>query len=53
MTISRLDVDIAKSVFYVHGVDRHEKMQWRGKYPRDKWLDAVANRVTVAAEIAM
>lgn len=53
MTISRVGVDIAKSVFHVHGADRHEQMQWRGKYPRDKWLDAVANRVPVGAEIAM
>lgn len=29
MNISRVGVDIAKSVFHVRGVDRHEKPQWR------------------------
>lgn len=53
MTISRVGVDVAKSVFHVHGVDRHDQVQWRGKYARDKWLDALANRVPVGAEIAM
>jgi hypothetical protein len=34
MNISRVGVDIAKSVFHVHGVDRHDQVQWRGKYSR-------------------
>ena len=53
MTISRVGVDIAKSVFHVHGVDRHDKVQWRGKYARDKWLNAIANRFPTGAEIAI
>ena len=32
MKIIRVGVDIAKSVFHCHGVDRFEKTQWQGKY---------------------
>ncbi len=53
MNISRVGVDIAKSVFHVHAVDRHDQVQWRGKYPRDRWLDALSKRVPVGAEIGM
>ncbi|AJY48899.1 transposase IS111A/IS1328/IS1533 [Halomonas sp. KO116] len=53
MSISRVGVDIAKSVFHVHGVDRHDQVQWRGKYQRDKWLDAIVKRVPAGAEIGM
>lgn len=53
MNISRVGVDIAKSVFHVHGVDRHEQPQWRGKYTRTKWLDAVCRRVPQGAIIGM
>src|SRR5690554_4047372 len=53
MSISRVGVDIAKSVFHVHGVDRHDQVQWRGKYPREKWLDAIVKRVPTGAEIGM
>lgn len=40
MTITRVGVDIAKSVFHVHGVDRHDQVLWTGKYSCQKWLDA-------------
>ena len=53
MNITRVGVDIAKSVFHVHGVDRHDQVQWRGKYSRGKWLDAIAKRVPEGAEIGM
>ncbi len=53
MSISRVGVDIAKSVFHVHGVDRHEALQWQGKYARGKWLDAITKRVPTGAEIGM
>jgi transposase len=53
MNISRVGVDIAKSVFHVYGVDRHDQVAWCGKYKRDKWLDAIAKRVPVGAEIGM
>jgi len=53
VNIIRVGVDIAKSVFHVHGVDRHGKTQWQGKYSRQKWLDALSRKVPAGAEIGM
>ncbi|WP_311945734.1 IS110 family transposase [Halomonas piscis] len=53
MAIIRVGVDIAKSVFHVHGVNRHDQVQWRGKYSRGKWLDAIVKQVPSGAEIGM
>jgi len=53
MKIMRVGVDIAKSVFHCHGVDRFEKMQWKGKYRRDRWLNALCKRVPQGSEIGM
>lgn len=53
MSISRVGVDIAKSGFHVHGVDRHDQFEWRGKYQRDKWLDAIVKRVPTGVVIGM
>ena len=53
MSISRVGVDIAKSVFYIHGVDRHDQVEWCGKYQRVKWLDAIVKRIPVGGEIDM
>lgn len=53
MNITHVGVDIAKSVFHVHGVDRHDQVQWRGKYARSKWLDAIVKRVPTGATIGM
>ncbi len=53
MNITRVGIDIAKSVFHVHAVDCHDQVQWRGKYSRGKWLDAIAKRVPEGAEIGM
>ena len=51
--ITRVGVDIAKSVFHVHAVDRFGERQWKGKYCRTKWLDAIENKVPKGTEIAM
>ena len=51
--ITRVGVDIAKSIFHVHGVDRFEKTQWKGKYSRTKWIEALVKKVPEGAEIAM
>lgn len=53
MNITRVGVDIAKSVFHVHGVDRHDQVQWQGKYSREKWLEALSRRVPTGAVIGM
>ncbi len=53
MKIIRVGVDIAKSVFHCHGVDRFEKTQWQGKYRRERWLGALSKRVPKGSEIGM
>ena len=53
MKITRVGVDIAKSVFHVHGVDRHDKKVWTGKLTRSKWLAAVCEKVEPGSEIGM
>jgi len=53
MHITRVGVDIAKAVFHVYGVDRHEKVQWQGRYTRHQWLDALLKRVPAGADVGM
>ena len=43
LNITRVGVDIAKLVFHVHGVDRQDRVQWRGKKgKRDGFIFAPA-----------
>ena len=51
--ITRVGVDIAKSIFHVHAVDRYGERQWKGKYSRTKWLNAITDNVPQGAEVAM
>ena len=51
--ITRVGVDIAKSVFHVHAVDRFGERRWKGKYSRTKWLTAIEDKVPKGAEVAM
>ncbi|WP_395344265.1 IS110 family transposase [Ningiella sp. W23] len=51
--ITRVGVDIAKSIFHVHAVDRFSEVKWKGKYSRSKWLAAISRKVPHGAEIAM
>ncbi len=53
MNITRVGVDIAKSVFHVHAVDRHDQTQWQAKLRRCQWLGALSKRVPPGAEIGM
>ena len=53
MKITRAGVDIAKSVFHVHGVDSHDAPQWRGKLRRGQWLEALCKRLAPGAEVGM
>lgn len=53
MNITRVGVDIAKSVFHVHGVDLYEEVHWQGNYSRQKWLETLCKRVPVGAEIGL
>ena len=53
MNITRVGVDIAKSVFHVHAVDRHGSLVWQAKLKRDQWLAVLTDRLTPGAEIGM
>ncbi|MEQ8690187.1 MAG: IS110 family transposase [Pseudomonadales bacterium] len=53
MNITRVGVDIAKSVFHVHAVDTHDELQWQCKLKRGKWLNALCRRLSPGAEIGM
>jgi len=51
MNLSGAGVDIAKSVFHVHAVDRHGQPKWRAKLKRNEWLDALCQRLAPGAEV--
>ena len=51
--IARVGVDIAKSVFHVHGVDRHGQVQWQAKLKRNQWLNALCARLEPGSEVGM
>lgn len=53
MEIMRVGVDLAKNVFQVHGVDRHEKAVWQHSLKRSRWLAELQERVSPSAEIGM
>jgi transposase len=53
MKIIRVGVDLAKSVFQVHGVDRCEKVVWRKKLSRAEWLSALLEKIEPGCEIGM
>ena len=51
--LSRVGIDLAKNVFQVHGVDRHERPVWRQKLKRRQWLDVLLEKVEPGCEIGM
>ena len=53
MKITRAGVDIAKSIFHVYAVDRHDQPQWQGKLKRAQWLDALCQRLAPGAEVGI
>jgi len=53
MDIIRVGIDLAKSVFQVHGVDRSEKAVWCRKLARAEWLDVLQRTVPLHAVIGM
>jgi len=53
MNITRVGVDIAKSVFHVHAVDRHEATEWQAKLKRSQWVESLCERVDPGAKIGM
>lgn len=53
MNLIRVGVDLAKSVFQVHGVDRAERSVWRRRLRREDWIDVLRDRVEPGCEIGM
>jgi len=53
MKLIRVGVDLAKSVFQVHGVDRSEKAVWRRKLSRGEWLKALLEHIEPGCQIGM
>ena len=38
MEVKRVGIDLAKNVFQLHGVDRHEQAVFKRRLKRDQWL---------------
>jgi len=53
MKLIRVEVDLAKNVFQVHGIDCTEKHVWRKKLSRTNWLKALLERIEPGCEIGM
>ncbi|WP_250495483.1 IS110 family transposase [Caballeronia sp. GAWG1-1] len=53
MDIIRVGIDLAKSVFQLHAVDRREKTIWRRRLARDEWLNVLRATVPLHAQIGM
>lgn len=53
MNIKRIGVDLAKSVFQLHGVDRHGHTVLKRRLSRSKWIDTVLQVASTDCEIGM
>lgn len=53
MKITTIGIDLAKNVFQVHGVDRHEKAVWRRQLNRKNWLKVLQETVEPGCVIGM
>src|SRR3989442_12864917 len=53
MKLIRVGVDLAKSVFQVHGVDRSERTTWRRRLRREDWIDVLRERLEPGGEVGM
>jgi len=53
MKLIRVGVDLAKNVFQVHGVGRGEKVVWRRRLGRERWLEALVDKLEPGCEIGM
>jgi hypothetical protein len=51
MKLIRVGVDLAKSVFQVHGVDRSEKAVWRRRLSRESWIRVLLETIEPGCEI--
>ncbi len=53
MKIIRVGVDLAKSVFQVHGVDRCGKLVWKRQLKRASWIKVFVETVESGCEVGM
>jgi len=53
MKISRVGVDLAKNVFQLHGVDRHDQTVLKRRLSRDKWISVLIKTAEPGCEIGM
>ncbi len=53
MKLSRIGIELAKNVFQLHGVDRHEKADWKRRLKRDQWLKVLLDQAEPGCEIGM
>src|SRR5712692_8697794 len=53
MKLMRVGVDLAKNVFQVHGVGRDEKVVWRRRLARERWLETLLEKLEPGCEIGM
>ncbi len=53
MKVTRVGVDLAKSVFQVHGVDRSGRMAWKRQLKRSTWLKMLMEKLEPGGEVGM
>jgi len=53
MKVKRVGVDLAKTVFQVHGVDGNEQPVWQRRLSRGGWVEAVTAKLVPGGEIGM
>ena len=51
--LSRIGIDLAKNVFQLHGVDRHDSTIWQRRLKRDNWLKVLFKMAEPDCEIGM
>jgi transposase len=53
MKLTRGGVDLAKQVFQLHGVDRHDQVVWCQRLRRGRWLQVLQQNVEPSCQIGM
>jgi len=53
MKLIRVGVDLVKSVFQVHGVERSERTTWRWRLRREEWMDVLREWLEPGGEVGM
>ena len=53
MKVSRIGVDLAKNVFQLHGVDRHDRVVFKRRLKRDQWLRVLLDNTEADCVIGM